>query len=119
MDADRDRPPTVSSQPATGLPSPAAMAGVVQPRGRDGVEIRCLVCGQLFTATRRDRRTCSPRCGRIDAATRRKSRGTPGNRRCAHCGRRLVGGRSDRRYCDVRCRMRAYRRRLRDRAADE
>ena len=115
MDADRDRPPAASGEMATDLPKPVAMAGVVQPRGRHGVELRCLVCGQLFTATRRDRRTCSPRCGRIDAATRRTARGAAGDRRCAHCGQRLVGGRSDRLYCDVRCRMRAYRRRLRER----
>jgi hypothetical protein len=42
------------------LPVASAMAGGVQPRGRDGVELLCLVCGELFMALRVDRRTCSP-----------------------------------------------------------
>jgi hypothetical protein len=56
----------VTGQPASGLPPAAAMAGVVQPRGHEGVELRCLVCGQLFVAKRRNRRTCSPACARRD-----------------------------------------------------
>jgi hypothetical protein len=52
------------------LPVAAAMAGGVQPRGRDGVELPCMVCGVLFTARRADRRTCSPACARRDRAGR-------------------------------------------------
>jgi predicted nucleic acid-binding Zn ribbon protein len=116
MATERDRPAQVSGQPDTELPPPVAMTGVVQPRGHAGVELRCLICGQMFTAKRRDRRTCSRQCGRIDAAARRD---TESVRRCAHCGQPLETGRSDRRYCDVRCRMRAYRRRRRDRTAGQ
>jgi hypothetical protein len=107
----RDHANTVTGQPVAGLPPPSAMAGVVQPRGHDGVELRCLVCGQLFVAKRRDRRTCSPRCAGRDRAARRPALealdGTP----CKECGRVFVGGRADRRYCHPRCRTRAYRRR--------
>jgi hypothetical protein len=43
-----------------GLPVATAMAGGIQPSGRGGVELPCLVCGKLFMAQRVDRRTCSP-----------------------------------------------------------
>lgn len=81
------------------------MAGVLQPRRADGVELTCLVCGQGFVAARRDSRTCSARCGRIDAAARRR----PSERSCGACGRPIRTGRSDRLYCGAACRMRAYR----------
>ena len=60
-----------ASWPPSGLPEPVAMAGVVQPRGRSGFALRCLVCGEWFVSGRRDRRTCSDTCRRKDAATRR------------------------------------------------
>jgi hypothetical protein len=96
MAADRDHPSAMSGQPDTELPPQAAMTGVVQPRGRAGVELRCLVCGHMFTAGRSDRSTRSRRCGPIDATNRRATDSV------RHCSQQLVGGRSDRPYYDER-----------------
>lgn len=101
----------VAGQRSPDLPWPVAMAGVVQPRGRDGVvELRCLACGRLFVAARRDARACSRSC----AARLWPSRDStpPDVRRCEDpdCDK-VVTGRSDRRFCSDRCRKRAQRRR--------
>jgi predicted nucleic acid-binding Zn ribbon protein len=93
------------------LPVAAAMAGGVQPRGRDGVELPCLVCGELFTALRADRRTCSPACARRDRAGRTAAKLQRIGRACEACGRVFVAGRADKRFCSPRCRLRAHRRR--------
>jgi hypothetical protein len=92
------------------LPVAEAMAGGVQPRGRDGVVLPCLVCGELFMARRVDRRTCSPGCARRDRAARAAARLRLG-RACEGCGRMFVAGRADKRFCSSACRVRAYRRR--------
>jgi predicted nucleic acid-binding Zn ribbon protein len=93
------------------LPVAEAMAGGVQPRGRDGVELRCLVCGGLFMALRIDRRTCSPACARRDRAARAAARLQRLGRPCEACGRVFMAGRADKRFCSSRCRLRAHRRR--------
>lgn len=98
-----------------GLPAPSVVAGVVQPRGRKGVELRCLVCGQVFEARRRDRRTCSDRCAHRDKAARRRAREESDGRPCTGCGRTFLGGSVTRRYCHPNCRAQAYRRRQRTR----
>jgi predicted nucleic acid-binding Zn ribbon protein len=94
-----------------GLPPSRAMAGGVQPRGRGGVELPCLVCGELFMALRVDRRTCSPACARRDRANRAAAKPEQYGRACEVCGRALVAGRADKRFCSSRCRVRAHRRR--------
>jgi len=96
-----------------GLPVAAAMAGGVQPRGVDGVELRCLVCGRLFMALRVDRRTCSPACARRDRAARAAARPQRLGRACEACDRAFVAGRVDKRFCSPTCRLRAFRRRRR------
>jgi predicted nucleic acid-binding Zn ribbon protein len=101
----------VAGQPPE-WPRPMAMTGIVQPRGHSGWELRCLACGAVFVAKRRDARTCSRRC----AARLWPSRTTTGpptdGRRCADtdCDTVLTG-RSDQRFCSDRCRQRAQRRR--------
>jgi predicted nucleic acid-binding Zn ribbon protein len=77
------------------LPPSKAIAGGVQPRGPDGFELPCLVCGALFIALRVDRRTCSLACARHDRADG------------------AAAGRTDKRFCSSRCRVRAHRRRRR------
>jgi hypothetical protein len=91
------------------LPVAAAMAGGVQPRGRDGVELPCLVCGELFVARRGDRRTCSPACARRDRAGRAATRLQSSARNCEACGRAPVNERADKRFCSSKCRVRAHR----------
>jgi hypothetical protein len=93
-----------------GLPGAAAMTGGVQPRGRCGVGLRCLVCGDLFMARRVDRRTCSPVCARRDRADRAAKLERSG-RACEACGRLFMAGRADKRFCSSRCRVQAHRRR--------
>jgi hypothetical protein len=95
---------------AAGLPAAGVMAGGVQPRGRDGVELPCLVCGELFVARRVDRRTCSPGCARRHRAARAAARLQRMTRTCEACGRPLVNGRADKRFCSSKCRVRAHRR---------
>ena len=101
------------------LPVAAAMAGGVQPSGRDGVELPCLVCGVLFMALRADRRTCSPACARRDRAGRTAARLQRIGRACEACGRMFVAGRADKRFCSSSCRLRAHRRRRRGTPTDE
>jgi predicted nucleic acid-binding Zn ribbon protein len=102
----------VTGQPAPGLPQAVAMAGVVQPRGPAGVELRCLACGAVFVAKRRDARTCSRRCAVRLWPSRTRAQPPAGGRRCADtdCDTVLTG-RSDQRFCSDRCRKRAQRRR--------
>jgi predicted nucleic acid-binding Zn ribbon protein len=116
------RPASLPGRPVAGfvrpvaiadLPVAAAMAGAVQPRGRDGVELPCLVCGEPFMARRVDRRTCSPGCASRDRAGRTAARLQRLGRACEACGRMFVAGRADTRFCSSRCRLRAYRRRRR------
>lgn len=103
----------VAGQP-TEWPMPMAMTGIVQPRGRDGVELRCLACGAVFVAKRRDARTCSRRCAARLWPSRDRSRPSADVRRCGDAGcDEILAGRSDRRYCSDRCRKRAHRRRQR------
>jgi hypothetical protein len=93
-------------------PPPMAMTGIVQPRGRDGVELRCLACGAVFVAKRRDARTCSRRCAARLWPSRDGSRPSADFRRCEDVGcDTVLAGRADRRYCSDRCRKRAHRRR--------
>jgi predicted nucleic acid-binding Zn ribbon protein len=101
------------------LPVAEAMAGGVQPRGRDGVELPGLACGTLFMALRIDRRTCSPACARRDRAGRTAARLQRIGRACEGCDRMFVGGRADKRFCSSRCRLRAYRQRRRGTLTDE
>jgi hypothetical protein len=110
--------PGVTGQPLPVLPWPVAMTGVVQPRGRDGVELRCLACGLVFVAKRRDARSCSRRCAARLWPSRSEARTSTGVRRCEEpsCDTVLTG-RSDRRFCSHRCRKRAQRRRRADRSA--
>lgn len=112
---DRDDP-GMAGQPV--LPRPVAMTGVVQPRGRDGVELRCLECGHKFVAKRRDARYCSRRCAAMLWPSRAGGRTAAGVRRCEEpsCDTVLTG-RSDRRFCSDLCRKRAQRRRRADRSA--
>jgi predicted nucleic acid-binding Zn ribbon protein len=102
----------VTGQPAPNLPQAVAMAGVVQPRGPAGVELRCLACGAAFVAKRRDPRTCSRRCAATLWPSRTRTQPLAGGRRCADtdCDTVLTG-RSDQRFCSDRCRQRAQRRR--------
>jgi hypothetical protein len=95
------------------LPPPVAMTGIVQPRGPGGVELRCLACGQVFVAKRRDARTCTRRCAATLWPSRDRPRQRPTIRRCEDesCNTQITGGRSDRRFCSYRCRKRAHRRR--------
>ena len=101
------------------LPVAAAMSGGVQPSGRDGIELPCLVCGVLFMALRADRRTCSPACARRDRAGRTAARLQRTGRACEACGRMFVAGRADKRFCSSSCRLRAHRRRRRGTLTDE
>jgi predicted nucleic acid-binding Zn ribbon protein len=106
---DRD----VTGQPAPGLPRAVAMAGVVQPRGPAGVELRCLACGAAFVAKRRDARTCSRRCAATLWPSRTRTQPLAGGRRCADADcDTVLTGRSDQRFCSDRCRKRAQRRRF-------
>lgn len=92
-------------------PPVAVKTGVMRPRGQRGVGLRCLSCGQVFTARRCDRHTCSRRC----AATPWPSCTTTGTQAeplsCADADgdTALSAGRSDRGYCSDRCRTRAQR----------
>lgn len=110
---DRDDP-GMTGQPL--LLRPVAMTGIVQPRGRHGVELRCLACGIVFVAKRRHTRACSRRCAARLWPSRSKARASAGVRRCEDpsCDTVLTG-RSDRRFCSDRCRKRAQRRRKADR----
>lgn len=103
----------VAGQSLAALPPVAVMTAVVQPRGQDGVQPRCLACGQMFTARRRDRRTCTRRCAATLWPSRAKTRERAESRSCADadCDMVLPSGRSDRRFCSDRCRKRAQRRR--------
>jgi hypothetical protein len=103
----------LAGHPVPELPPPVAMTGIVQPRRPDGVELRCLACGQLFVAKRRDARTCTRRCAATLWPSRDKPRKRPTIRRCEDesCDTPITGGRSDRRFCSYRCRKRAHRRR--------
>ena len=107
----------VAGQPLHLLPRPVAMTGVVQPGGQDGVELRCLACGLVFVAQRRDARSCSRRCAARLWPSRSKARTSAVVRRCEEpsCDTVLTG-RSDRRFCSDRCRKRAHRRRRADRS---
>jgi predicted nucleic acid-binding Zn ribbon protein len=100
----------MAGQPQPELPQPVAMAGVVQPRGLAGVELRCLACGVMFVANRRDKRTCSRRCAATLWPSRNKTRPAADGRRCENtdCDTVLTG-RSDQRFCGDRCRKRAHR----------
>ena len=118
-EAGRGRPPALPGHPmagfvrpkaTAGLPATGVMAGGVQPRGRDGVVLPCLVCGELFVARRVDRRTCSLGCARRDRAGRAATRLQGSARICEACGRALVSGRADKRFCSSKCRVRAHRR---------
>jgi hypothetical protein len=104
----------LAGQPMPELLPPVAMTGIVQPRGPDGVELRCLACGQLFVAKRRDARTCTRRCAATLWPSRDRPRQRPTIRRCEDesCDTPITGGRSDRRFCSYQCRKRAHRRRL-------
>jgi predicted nucleic acid-binding Zn ribbon protein len=103
----------VAGQPPE-WPRPMAMTGIVQPRGHSGWELRCLACGAVFVAKRRDARTCSRRCAARSWPSRDSSRPPGDVRRCenADCDT-VLAGRADRRYCSDRCRKRAHRRRPR------
>jgi hypothetical protein len=90
-----------------GLPVSTAMAGGVQPRGPDGVELPCLVCGAPFMALRLDRRTCSSVCARRDRVDRAATRLQRVRRACQECGRVFVAGRTDKRFCSPVGRNRA------------
>lgn len=95
-------------------PPPMAMTGIVQPRGRVGVELRCLACGAVFVAKRRDARTCSRRCAARLWPSRDRCRPSADVRRCEDVGcDTVLAGRLDRRFCSDRCRKRAHRRRQR------
>jgi hypothetical protein len=126
--ASQVRPAGLSDRPEAGLdwpvamadlPVAAAMTGGVQPRGRDGVELPCLVCGELFTARRLDRRTCSPGCARRDRAGRAAARLQRVGRACEGCSRMFAAGRADKRFCSSWCRVRAHRRLRRGTPTDE
>ena len=92
---DREWPPATAS-----LPVAVAIAGGVQPRSGDGVELQCLACGDMFVALRVDRRTCSPACARRDRTDRvAAARSQRVGRACEGCGRAFVAGRVDKRFC--------------------
>lgn len=91
----------------------------MKPRGKRLriYEYPCEVCGEMMTATRRDKRFCSPSCMKKDQYRRNKGaarEAARANRPCGYCGKPFTPKRSDAVHCSPECRGKGYYRETRE-----